>query len=84
MTLNQWVREEEERTEREDDSGSVGRHSEIVSGWQAPPQSHCAYSSLSVSPLVFLTRRGVKREIRKKVVLLSHVFLRTLHFKSLF
>lgn len=33
---------------------------ETGSGWHAPPPSHCAYSSLSVSLLVFLTRNGVK------------------------
>lgn len=54
------------REQRGADCGRVWRHREIVSGWQAPPHSHCAYSSLSVSLLVFLTRGGVKREMRKR------------------
>lgn len=68
----------EERTERE---ARCGRHWEIVSGWQAPPQSHCAYTSLSVSRLVFLTRRGVKNENEAGVF--TRVVLYSLYFKIL-
>ena len=51
---------------RDADTGMVGRSDEIVSGWQALPQAHCVYISLSVRLLVFLTRKRVTGDMEVK------------------
>lgn len=62
----EWQRirvREGRRTEEEDPSVQGAGDG---SGRRTPPPAHCAYSSLSVSLLVFLTGKGVKRKMRPR------------------